>query len=195
MEESILTFWFGPDVESVSQERARRWFSSNPANDREIAQRFGKLYKAAAKGAFREWCTRPRGRLALVILLDQFSRNLNRESPLAWAQDAVCQELAIEGVELGQDMALAPAETIFLYMPFQHSEIREHQDRSVELYQALSERYPTSKLVRGSLESAEYHRELVVKFGRFPHRNRILGRETTADEQAYLDGLPKGKPF
>ena len=195
MEDSILAFWFGPDVESISQEHAMRWFRSNPSFDQEIAQRFGKLQKAAAQGAFRDWCERPRGRLALLILLDQFTRNLNRESPLAWSQDEACEEIAKQGVAIGQDKDLHPAEAIFLYMPFQHSEHLEVQERSVSLYRALCERFPDSAIARGSLESAEYHRELIMKFGRFPHRNRVLGRENTAQEQAYLDGLPSDEPF
>ena len=195
MEASILNFWFGADINAISREHTLRWFRSDSSFDQEIAQRFGKLHKAAVQGAFRDWCDRPRGRLALLILLDQFSRNLNRESPLAWAQDHVCQEIAIEGVDIGQDRELHPIEAVFFYMPFQHSENLEHQERSVTLYQSLCERFPSSDAARRSLESAQYHRDLVAKFGRFAHRNRILDRANTPEETAYLNALPEGKAF
>ena len=195
MEESILGFWFGSDVDSISQEHYIRWFTSDTAFDQEIAQRFGKLHKAATKGAFHSWCETPRGRLALLILLDQFSRNLYRDNPLSWAQDDECQTIASDGVERGQDKALHPVERIFFYMPFQHSEQMAHQDLSVRLYEGLCTENPDSTFARNSLEYATYHRELVSQFGRFPHRNRVLGRETTEAEQAYLDALPEGKVF
>jgi len=172
-----------------------RWFRSSPAFDQEIAQRFGKLNKAASEGAFRDWKERPRGRLALLILLDQFSRNLFRSNPKSWANDPLCQELAIEGVDLGQDKVLHAVERMFFYMPFQHSEAIAHQDLSVELYQGLCEEYPDLDFATRSLESANYHRYLVQEFGRFPHRNEVLGRENTDSEQAYLDNLPPGKAF
>jgi uncharacterized protein (DUF924 family) len=197
MDESILTFWFGDDVEKVSQATVKRWFRTDPAFDQEIAQRFGKLQKAASTGAFEDWKERAKGRLALLLVLDQFSRNLHRSSPLAWANDERCQELTLEGVELGQDKELSTIERIFFYMPMQHSERRDHQDRSVELYAELVEGLsgPEQGFARRSLESARYHRELVHTHGRFPHRNAILGRDTTPKERAYLDALPPGKAF
>jgi uncharacterized protein (DUF924 family) len=197
MDESILTFWFGDDVEKIPKATVQRWFRTDPAFDQDIAQRFGKLQKAASAGAFEDWKERAKGRLALLILLDQFSRNLNRSSPLAWANDARCQKLAQEGVELGQDKELSTIERIFFYMPMQHSECRDDQDRSVELYADLMEGLSGAdhEFARRSLESARYHRELVHTYGRFPHRNAILGRTATAKERVYLDGLPPGKAF
>ena len=195
MDESILTFWFGENPDELTREQMLRWFRSDPAFDQAIAQRFGKLYKAAVNGAFRDWCERPRGRLALLIMLDQFSRNLHRESPLAWSQDAKCLDIARLGLEEEHDRVLRPVERVFFYMPFQHSEDVRDQAASVRLYQDLYSDYPDLTFVERSLKSAEYHHQLVTQFGRFPHRNHILGRETTEPEREYLASLPPGKRF
>lgn len=133
----------------------------------------------AANGAPAAWTQTARGRLAAVIVLDQFPRNLFRNSPLAFASDASALALAVESVDAGLDETVSEDERGFLYMPFQHSEDAEQQARSVALFQRLGD--------EKSLKFAEQHKQVIDRFGRFPHRNEVLGRETTEEERAFLE--------
>lgn len=166
--EDVLTFWFAdPD---------RAW-RKDPAFDEEIRRRFGDLHAAVVRGEHEAWRTTPRGALAYVIVLDQFSRNLYRGDPRAFAADAQARAAAAEAVAAGHDQALTTAERGFLYMPFMHSEALADQDRAVALFRPLG---------GASLEFAERHRDIVARFGRFPHRNAVLGRASTPEEAAFL---------
>ena len=146
--------------------------------DQLCLSRFGELQLAAAKVELSAWRTRPRGRLAEVILLDQFSRNLHRGSPLAFANDSLALALAQEAIAAGADGALTPPERAFLYMPFMHSESRLIHAEAERLFRGLG--------LKGNYDSALQHKAIVDRFGRYPHRNAVLGRESTPEELAFL---------
>lgn len=168
--EDVLDYWFSEPMET-------RWFGPSAEIDSEIAQRFGDLHRRAAAGLLDDWAGQPRGALALVILLDQFSRNLHRGRPEAYANDEKAVRIARAAIAQGFDGMLEGWERAFLYMPFMHSEHLEDQEDSVRLFTAAG------------LDNAAYalhHRDLVRRFGRFPHRNAILGRASTPEETAYL---------
>jgi uncharacterized protein (DUF924 family) len=166
--DEVLTFWFADPT--------RAW-RSDPAFDREIANRFATLRDDVLAGAHEDWCHSPRGALAYVIALDQFSRNLFRDTARMVEGDRKALAAAKQAVARGDDFNLSEVERSFLYMPFMHSEDRADQDRSVELFR---ERSPAT------LDYAERHRDVIVRFGRFPHRNAMLGRASTPDELAFL---------
>lgn len=193
--EALLDYWFGDDADPAEFARhQRRWFAGGEAVDRELAARFGALHARAARGELDAWGGQPRGRLALILLLDQLSRNLGRGRADAFANDARAFELAESGIALGQDRKLAPAERVFFLMPYQHTESLPAQDRSVALFSELA-REPAPDHLRAAVEGfaryAREHRDIVARFGRFPHRNRIMGRTSTPEERSYLeDGAP-----
>ena len=174
----ILDFWFGPPPHAPRE----AWFRKDPAFDAQIRRRFGDVIAAALAGAYGEWCTSASGALARVILLDQFARNVFRDTPDAFAGDAAALATAADAVDRGLDAALDPYERKFLYMPFEHSEDLAQQERSVALFTMLAQR--SGDL--GGLDWAEKHEAIIRRFGRFPHRNAILGRESTAEETAFL---------
>ena len=187
----ILEFWFGPEEErgwEFEPARYELWFGRMPETDRLVTQRFGADARAAAAGEFDDWAATPQGRMALVILLDQFPRHIHRGRPEAFAQDPRAQALVVQGLRLGHDQALSPIERSFFYLPLEHAEDRELQARSVELYQALADAAPESVKDRylSFLDYAIRHKEIIDRFGRFPHRNAILGRESTEEEKAFL---------
>jgi uncharacterized protein (DUF924 family) len=188
IQENILQFWFGPSPDDISPETAQRWFRKDSGFDHDIHVRFGKLYKAACAGAFASWAETARGRLALIVLLDQFSRNLHRESPHAWAQDKTCQELTRTGVELGQDTELRLSERVFFYMPFMHSEDDAYQTMSIQCFQRLIDDAPDARKEQfgRNLDFAFQHKAIIDRFGRYPHRNAILGRTSTPEERVFL---------
>lgn len=174
--EDVLDFWFAGNP----SERREVWFKKNAAFDSACAG-FADALNAAKRGELDQWADTPRGALALVILLDQVSRNLHRGSPDAFAADARARELARRAVAAGFDRAVGPVERIFLYLPFEHSENLADQDESVRLFAALH-----AALGGDTLGYAERHRDVIRRFGRFPHRNTVLGRANTAAEDAYL---------
>lgn len=182
--DAILEFWFGPDLAApVSDERRQRWFRKNEAFDREIRERFGADVERAAQGELEDWVGTPRGRLALVLLLDQFTRNIYRGNARSFACDARAEQLSLEGVERGDDQALPALARAFLYMPFMHAENLELQNRGVALFEALA-REPNAG---GSFaDFARLHRDIIQRFGHFPHRNRVLGRPSTEEETEFL---------
>lgn len=175
----ILTFWFEGDPALFRD----KWFKSDTTFDAACRDMFGAALDAARAGAFDSWTATPRGTLALVILLDQFSRNIHRGTPAAFAADPKAREIAGAAVERGHDHELAPNERIFLYLPFEHSEDLADQDRSVRLFEGLRGTYEGTDR---AVDYAERHRDVIRRFGRFPHRNACLGRASTDDELAYL---------
>lgn len=178
--QSVLDFWFGP-LEARGKARPE-WFRKDPAFDGEIARRFGDLHRAASRRELEAWRMSAQPMLALVVVLDQFSRNLYRDDARAFAQDAHARECSHEALERGDDLALLPVERQFLYLPFVHGEDAADQDRGVDLMRSLESFAET----RGVLEWAEKHRTIVRRFGRFPHRNAALGRPSTPAELEFL---------
>jgi uncharacterized protein (DUF924 family) len=193
--DGVLSFWFGfsRNDPSAAEEMLPRWFSTDPALDAEIRAQFRPVYHAAIVGELASWEQTARGTLALILLLDQFARNMFRGTPRAFAEDAVAQRLCLEGMEQGLEADLSPVERGFFYMPLQHAEIAHLQDLSVEQYQRLLRdcEQEWKPLVRGMLRYACEHRDIIRLFGRFPHRNAVLGRQSTAEERDFLsDGRP-----
>lgn len=176
----VLDFWFGPlDVRG----RARaEWFRKDAAFDAQIRSRFGATLAAAAARELEAWRASAESMLALVVVLDQFSRNIHRGEARAFAQDDYARECAEEAIERGDDLGMLPVERQFLYLPFEHSERLHDQERALELFVTLEAFDET----RGLLEWARRHHAIVARFGRFPHRNAILGRASTAAEVAFL---------
>lgn len=170
--DSVLAFWreAGPD----------KWFAKDPAFDEAIRDRFLATYEAAAAGRLSDWEASPETALALVIVLDQFPRNMFRGQSRIYAADPLARAVADRAIVRGFDRAFAPAERQFFYLPFEHSEDLADQERSCALHRAAGD--------AESLKWAEHHADIIRRFGRFPHRNAILGRTTTPEEQAFLDG-------
>lgn len=179
MEEAngILDFWFG----ELSPEQ---WFKEDIALDKTIASRFSALHTAAARGELWPWRATATGRLAEIILLDQFSRNIYRNRPDAFSADSIALVLAQEAVSVEADKMLTPGQRAFLYMPFMHSESLAIHDVALELFsqEGLEREYTFEKR----------HLEIIERFGRYPHRNAVLGRESTAEEIAFLKENPQG---
>jgi uncharacterized protein (DUF924 family) len=198
--QEILLFWFGPRPYGTAQlaQRMRLWFGDaaapelEPQNDELIAERFGAAMAAAARGELAAWESSPRRRLALILLLDQFPRHAHRGTSAACAQDAKALALAVSGMQFGADGALDPVERMFFYMPLMHAESLEVQEESLAAYRRLLEEAPAGQ--RGYFESArsaaQLHRDLVARFGRFPHRNRVLGRRDTEAESEWRSEFP-----
>jgi uncharacterized protein (DUF924 family) len=188
--EPILRFWFGPHPEDPAAVRTQHplWFTADPAVDAEIRRRFHQSWAAAARGELQSWTTEPRGALARVILLDQFTRNLERGRAEAFAQDAGALATATAVIDAGEDRGLLPAERSFLYLPFEHAEDLALQRRSLDLFSALvGDGGPDwAWLTEDALHWARLHHDLIERFGRFPHRNHVLGRPSTAEEERYL---------
>lgn len=168
--DDVLRFWFGDEDEPREE-----WWRKDEEFDREIRDRFGALYEEAASGALDGWRETAEGSLALVIALDQFPRNMFRGDPRSYATDEKARETARYAVDRAFDRELSPVRRSFLYMPFMHSEDLEDQRRSVELFEGMD---PGGYAIR--------HREIVERFGRFPHRNAVLGRDTTPEEAEFL---------
>jgi uncharacterized protein (DUF924 family) len=182
--DDVLEFWFEGDPSAWRQ----LWFKSNATFDAACG-RFADALRDAKQGAYDHWTGTPRGTLALIILLDQFSRNLHRGSPEAFAADAKARALAREAVADGSDRMLGPIERVFVYLPFEHSENLADQDQSVRLFATLRD-----ALGDETVGYAERRREAMRRFGRFPHRNVVLGRESTQDELAWLAARDADRP-
>jgi uncharacterized protein (DUF924 family) len=179
--EEILDFWFGREGEPGYGEFREAWFRKDPEFDRIIRDRFEDLYEAAASGELDGWKEEARSCLALVILLDQFPRNMYRGDPKSYATDRKAQETAGYAVDRALDRELPPFQRMFLYMPFMHSEDLALQRRSVELFRGLGGEGEADPLYY-----AVQHMQIIERFGRFPHRNEILGRQTTPEEAEFL---------
>jgi uncharacterized protein (DUF924 family) len=188
--EDVLGFWF-PDLSSADHARMVRqfewWFRGGA--DSAIAERFAPLLERAALGQLDHWSNRPRPRLALIIVLDQFSRSLYRNTARAFAQDPKALALALAGLELGHYSALeTPWEKTFFLLPLGHSEELPHLERAVALAEELARNAPPElrKMLEHSVSQARGHRDVIARFGRHPHRNAVLGRQSTAEELDYL---------
>lgn len=189
--DDVLDFWLGP-LDARGRARPdiqQRWWSKDPAFDAEIRERFGALHARIVRREHEGWRESPRGLLAYVIVLDQLSRNMFRGTPRMFEADAQALEAALSGIERGNDRRLAFAERAFLYMPLMHAEDLATQERCVELFRAFRDEVSGElrESVEASLDFAVRHRDIVRRFGRFPHRNAVLGRESTPEEIAFLE--------
>ena len=187
----LLDFWFGDD--SGDAPRAARqaplWWGKSSETDALLAHRFGELAQAAAEGELAHWADTPSGRLALILLLDQLPRNIHRGTPAAFAQDPLARDLCLKGLSIGADKSLSPLERVFFYLPLEHAESREQQARSVALFETLAAEQagtPAQATFAGFADFARRHQVIIERFGRFPHRNDILGRTSTPEEVAFL---------
>ena len=164
------------------------WFGGWPEVDRQISERFGDVLEQARRGELDFWEQTPRGRLALIVVLDQFSRNVYRGSPLSYAQDEKALELAVEGIDAGMDRELTPMERIFFWMPLGHSEDPALQERSVRHAEQEAAGAPPHLHAEAEfgISQARGARDVIARFGRHPHRNEILGRTSTPEELEYL---------
>ena len=178
----ILDFWFLPATDPAHGASRPEWFRKDPAFDAQIHERFGAIIAGALAGEFTGWDSDPHGALARIILLDQFTRNAFRDTPGAFAGDARALGAARALVDAGRDRLLMPVERWFVYLPFEHAEDRALQERSVALFDALA----AEPGMDGIADYAFRHRDVVARFGRFPHRNRILNRESTPEEVEFL---------
>ncbi len=189
--ESVLEFWFGrgQTATEVAAEKTPLWWSKNDLIDREIIDRFAATSEAAANGELGHWAESPRGLLALIICTDQFPRNMYRDTPKSFSFDSVALGFAKQYVDRGAQRQLAPIERVFAYLPFEHSEELTEQQRSIALYQALAQSIGADEveLFNGYGEFADKHYQIIKRFGRFPHRNRILRRPSTDEERAFLE--------
>jgi uncharacterized protein (DUF924 family) len=172
----IVNFW--------REAGAQRWFVKDPTFDEAIRLKFEPTHHAAARGEYDGWIETAEGALALLILLDQFPRNLYRGTAHQFATDPLARRIAAEAIARGHDRAVAPELRDFFHLPFEHSEDMADQDRAVALCQAAADEANDPELAKWAL----IHRFIVQRFGRFPHRNRCLGRESTPEEQEFLDG-------
>ncbi|MDN3526073.1 DUF924 family protein [Halomonas sabkhae] len=170
--QEVIGYWFG-------HLGPGDWFRKDSALDADIAERFAAVLTAASRGELYGWRTSAEGRLAEIIVLDQFSRNIHRDTPRAFVADPLALILAQEAIDRGLDRALDVSRRAFLYMPFMHSESLSIHDRAVELFAQPG--------LENQLGFELRHREIIERFGRYPHRNAILGRESTPEEQAFLE--------
>lgn len=187
----LLALWFGDEADDVlrATRQAPLWWGKSSETDALLASRFGELAQAAAKGSLAHWADAPNGRLALILLLDQLPRNIHRGTPAAFAQDPLARDLCLKGLSIGADKSLSPLERVFFYLPLEHAESREQQARSVALFEALAAEQagtPAQATFAGFADFARRHQVIIERFGRFPHRNDILGRTSTPEEAAFL---------
>jgi uncharacterized protein (DUF924 family) len=178
---AVLTFWFDPANRD-------EWFASKPQFDTAIRDCFAQDVVLAAEGALTDWSATPSGWLALLIVLDQFPRNLYRGDPRAWMQDLRAQQLALWGIEEGFDRQLPAIQRVFAYIPLEHAEDARLQQQCVALFEALCRDAPSEERDQYMeyIDYARKHQAVIARFGRFPHRNAVLGRTSTPEELAYL---------
>lgn len=186
----LLNFWFGNlgSADLPTSDRTNLWFGENESVKQQLVQTFNKEFELATMGELNEWSITPRGRLALIILLDQFPRYIHRRSAQAFAYDDLAQQLCVEGLREKMDQSLTLIERVFFYMPLVHSEDSESQEKSIRLYQdlvslSMSE---TTQIYQLFLAYAYAHFRVIKEFGRFPQRNKVLGRQSTEAELAFL---------
>jgi len=178
----ILLFWFG---DGSDPQHERRWFMQDASFDEACRAGFLADHERAAAGELDGWKESAEGALALILLLDQFPRNMFRGAPRSFAADPQARAAAREAIARGFDLALAPVRRSFVYMPFEHSENPADQEQSIRLFQKLAAEHPG---MTGYVKYAEQHRDVIRRFGRFPHRNAVLGRTSTPAEMEYLRG-------
>ena len=192
--DEILDFWFKEQALSAPQidRRMDIWFGEDPVFDHEIEKEFSADVERACEGGLDHWAADPRGRLALILLIDQFRRNIHRNTAEAFSKDKLALKLCVEGAMEKKDKGLTPIQKVFFYMPLQHAESRKVQAKSVELFNRLAESVSATyqETFRTVAQFAELHKDIIDQFGRFPHRNRLLGRKNTAEEEEYLADAP-----
>ena len=190
--DAVLAFWFKEHELSAPQidRRMDIWFSEDPVFDHEIEKEFADEVAKASKGQLDHWTSKSHGRLALIILIDQFRRNIYRNTAKAFSKDQLALKLCVQGAMEKADRELTPIQKVFFYMPLQHAESRKVQAKSVELYRRLAETVsPTLRETFMTVaQFAELHKDIIDRFGRFPHRNQLLNRENTLEENEYLAG-------
>ena len=190
--EKILSFWFREQELSAPQidRRMDIWFGEDPVFDHDIEKEFANDIEKASEGKRDHGADEPHGRLALISLIDQFRRNIYRGTLKAFSHDKVALKLCVEGAVEKKDKGLTPIQRVFFYMPLQHAESRKVQAKSVKLYEKLAESVsPTlQETFLTVAQFAELHKDIIDQFGRFPHRNVLLGRENTPEEDEYLAG-------
>ena len=185
---SIHQFWFGELDEAgfAAPGQGRLWFSASEQTDSAVRGRFGDLVELALAGELNDWAANDAGLVALLLLLDQFTRNIYRATPRAFAGDEQALQFAVQAIAAGRDAVLPPIHRVFVYLPLEHSEDLATQEQCVRLFDVL-ERETNTASVKEFARFAVAHRDVIARFGRFPHRNAILGRASTADELAYLE--------
>lgn len=188
--DDLLALWFGdnPDDSAVAAEKKALWWGHDPATDEMLREKFGTPSVAAGVGVLDHWTGSPRGRLALILLLDQIPRSVHRGLPEAFALDPDARNVAAQGLASGADRLLRPIERVFFYLPFEHSEGLDDQERSVDLFRELAGSVPDGdrETFDFFLDYAVRHHAVIARFGRFPHRNVILGRQSTPEEIEFL---------
>ncbi len=186
----LLDWWFGPASTAVQSaaEKHKLWFGKRDEQDAEARERFGVLVEQAISGELQGWSADPHGWFAHVLLLDQLPRMIHRDTPLAFAGDARARELVEHGITLGWDRELSPLKRVFIYLVLEHAEDPLQQTRAVQLFSELAEQAGEAEheLFAGFLDYAVRHQLVIQRFGRFPHRNEILGRVSRADELRFL---------
>jgi len=193
--EAVLSFWFEDVLERPETigVQMKRWYSGGKQLDALITKKFGPTVDAVSNGLADTWAAQgPRGRLAAIIGIDQFSRSIHRSSAKAFASDPLALKLARDAIATNEDELLHPIERVFAYMPFEHSENLADQREAIQLFEKLMTvaTDDTRAAFKSALDYAHRHAEVIKKFGRFPHRNAVLGRTTTSTEQAFLAQTP-----
>jgi uncharacterized protein (DUF924 family) len=190
MIDDVLAFWFGEPATTAEEHgrKMRRWFMGGPEFDAEIRERFAPLVERALAGELDDWAQTPRGRLALILLLDQFPRSIYRNDPRAFSGDTRAQALSVEAVDRGLDRELSIEERQFLTMPLLHAEKLELQERGVAAVGQIDADATGIKkqFTAMGVDQSRKYRDIIARFGRFPHRNAVLGRTSTPEEQAFL---------
>ncbi len=188
--DSILKYWFGDLMpgEMVSEEKQKMWFDKNPEIDRYIRDHYEKDVQNAADGGLDHWQKEAAGRLALVLLLDQFTRNIYRNTPDSFAYDEIALHICTKGIQKGMDVEVHPIKRVFFYLPMMHAEDLDVQKQSIRTFKSLLDMAPSNmtEYLRGTYDFAVRHHDIVKRFGRFPHRNEILGRKSTKEEIEFL---------
>ncbi|MDP3822807.1 MAG: DUF924 family protein [Burkholderiales bacterium] len=181
--QAVLDFWFAAEGEPEHGAVRGLWFRKSDDTDRQIAERFGPLIEQALRGELEAWAAEPHSALAQIVLLDQFTRNSLRDTPRAFAGDKRALAAAMAMVGSRQDETLLPVQRVFVYLPFEHAEGMGMQEEALRLFSRLVVEAPA---LQGMLDYAQRHHDVVQRFGRFPHRNEILGRQSTSDEIEFL---------
>ncbi len=187
--EQILSFWFGEIKGGLTvQDRNEFWFMPDAEVDRTIRDKFENVVIQAGRGELKDWEKSPRGSLALIILLDQFTRNIYRGKREAYQYDSIARRICVEGLDKDLERELEVIEKCFYYLPLEHSESLEDQNRCVKLFEGLliTANRNHMAIIKNSLDYADLHRDIIWKFGRFPHRNEVLSRESTEEELDFL---------
>lgn len=186
----LLDWWFGPSDEAaeVAAQKHGLWFAKRTTQDAEARERFGVFVAEALAGGLEGWCAEPDGWLALLLLLDQLPRMIHRDTPRAFAGDARARALALQGLTEGREAQLPAIRQVFVYLVLEHAEDLALQDEAVRRFRQLHEQAAPAEQATfaGFLDYAERHRVVIARFGRFPHRNAVLQRVSTAAEQAFL---------